>query len=83
MRRTKMKTAEIHINLTLLAALSFLSGCAHQWVTVPLQTAGSVSCATLGASGKIAAETVKAAGKVVSSAIENPDGAAAAGAMIP
>lgn len=78
-----MKTDSVQISLALITMLNLLSGCAHEWFTVPIKTAGSVSCAAISASGKVAAETVKAAGKVASSSIENPDGAAAASAMIP
>jgi hypothetical protein len=65
------------------SAVLFLTGCSHKLITVPVETAGKISCAALCASGKVAAETVKAAGSVACCAIENPDGAAAATAMIP
>lgn len=65
-----------------ICAAVLLTGCT-KLITVPIETAGKISCAALSASGKVAAETVKAAGSVACSAIENPDGAAAATAMIP
>jgi len=58
------------------------SGCT-KLVTVPVETAGKITCCAISATGKVAAETVKASGKIVCAGIENPDGAATAAAMVP
>ncbi len=69
-------------HLSVFLILILCSGCA-KLVTVPVETAGKITCSAIFASGKVAAETVKAGGKVICCGIENPDGAAAAVALVP
>jgi len=68
--------------LSALLLVFLLSGCAKLAVQT-VKTAGDICCTTISTTGKVAAATVKATGHVVNSGVENPDGMAAAAAMVP